>query len=147
MKPWVKKLLIFGFVGLLAGVFAIWYIFNEKFTDTKERETAFIVNANNFIKEFETNDSLANKKYTEKIIAVTGSVSEIEEADSIVNIKMIDTTTQSYIIFAFQEAEMAKTKKIKQGDNVTIKGSCSGGIYSDILEAQTINFKRCILTN
>jgi hypothetical protein len=147
MKPWVKKTLIFGFIGLLAGLFAIWYIFNEKFTDTNKREAAFTVKAADFIKEFETNDSLANKKYTEKIITVSGSVSEVEEADSIVNLKMVDTTTQSYIIFAFQEAEIAKAKKIKEGDNVTIKGSCSGGIYSDILEAQTINFKRCILTN
>jgi hypothetical protein len=147
MKPWLKKLLIVGllFAAILVG--AVWYIFNEKFTDTNKREAAYTVDAMAFLKEFQTNDTAANKKYTEKIITVNGNVAEIEESDSLVNVKMIDTTTQAYIIFAFQQEQAAKAKALKEGDKVSIKGSCSGGIYSDILESETINFKRCVITN
>ena len=144
MKSWLKRLLIFILIsGTVVAIF-VWYIFNEKFTDTQKREEAFKVEAHSFIKEFVKNDTAANKKYVEKIITINGVVSEVETMDSVVNIKMIDTLTNAYIIFAFQDEEIQKAKQLKEGDSVSIKGSCSGGIYSDILEAESINLKRCV---
>ena len=146
MRSWVKKILIVIVALFIVASFAVWYIFNEKFTDTQKVDAEFKVEAQNFIKEFTQNDTTANKKYVEKIISVKGAVSEIEMVDSIVNVKMIDTTTDAYIIFAFQDEEMKKAKLLKEGEKVTIKGSCSGGAYSEILEAEFINFKRCVIT-
>ncbi|MBP6025075.1 OB-fold protein [Ferruginibacter sp.] len=143
MNPWLKRLLIGGLLLLLAGGGAIWYIFNEKFTDTSERKAAFTVNAIDLIHEFQQSDSLANKKYAEKIITVNGRISELEAADTTINVKMIDTLTDAYIIFAFQQQHLKEAKQLKEGDSVSIKGSCSGGIYSEILETEFITFKRC----
>ena len=145
MKSWVKKLLIVTIAVVVLGAIAIWYIFNEKFTDTLKVEASYNVDAQSFLKEFTKNDTLANKKYIEKIITVNGIISEIETMDSTVNLKMTDTITSAYIIFAFQNEQIEKIKLLKEGDKVSIKGSCSGGLYSDILETETINFKRCIL--
>jgi tRNA_anti-like len=142
---WGKRILFTGFILLIIGGIAAWYILTEKFEDTTKQKTAFSVNAMDFIKEFQTNDSLANKKYIEKIIVVTGRVSETENADSTVNIKMIDSITESYIIFAFQQQNAAEAKTLKAGDSISIKGSCSGGVYSEILETEFITFKRCII--
>jgi hypothetical protein len=55
---------------------------------------------------------------------------------------MKDTTTGSYAIFAFQQNHMAEAKALKPGDKVTIKGSCSDGVYSEILGTYFISFKR-----
>jgi len=140
-KLW-KRIGIGVLVLALAGAAAVWYILTEKFTDTTERKAAYSVNALDFIKEFETNEAAANKKYTEKIISVTGIVSAVEAADTTANIKFADTLTGSYAIFAFQEQHLSEAKALKVGDKVTIKGSCSGGIYSEILEAHSIAFKR-----
>ena len=138
-----KKILIGILVVIIAGTAFAWYILNEKFTDTAETKASYNVHAIDFIKEFEKNGTLANKKYTEQIIAVNGTISEIEAADTSANIKFIDTTSGSYIIFAFQQQHMAEAKQLKKGDKVTIKGSCSGGIYSEILGTGYISFKRC----
>jgi tRNA_anti-like len=143
MNPWLKRLLIGGLLLLLAGGGAVWYIFNEKFTDTSERKAAFTVNAIDLIHEFQQSDSLANKKYAEKIITVNGRISELEAADTTINVKMIDTLTDAYIIFAFQQQHLKEAKQLKEGDSVSIKGSCSGGTYSEILETEFITFKRC----
>ncbi len=132
-----------GLILLIGGCFAVWYIFTEKFSDTSKREAAFTVNAMDLIHEFEKYDSLSNKKYTEKIITVNGRVSETETADTTINIKMTDTTSGAYIIFAFQQQHLMEAKQIKEGDSVSIKGSCSGGTYSSILETEYITFKRC----
>ena len=80
-----------------------------------------------------------------KIISVNGTVTSVEPTDSTVNIKLADTASGSYAIFNFQQKNLAETKTIKQGDKVTIKGYCSGGVYSDILEAEFISFTRCVL--
>lgn len=145
MKSWVKKLLLAVVVLAVIGVFVIWYLFNEKFTDTTKRDAAFTVDANSFLKEFQQSDSLANIKYKEKIVTVNGIVSEIESMDSIVNIKMTDTATDAYVIFGFQNEQLVKVKTIKEGDKISVKGSCSGGSFSEILEVEAIDFKRCVI--
>ena len=145
MKSWKTRLLLFVIICICISAFAVWYIFNEKFTDTKKRDAAFTIEAQSFLKEFQQNDSLANIKYKEKIVTINGVVSEIETMDSVVNIKMVDTITDAYVIFAFQQEQMEKVKLVKEGDKISIKGSCSGGSYRDILEAEGIDFKRCVI--
>ena len=135
--------MIAGFVLLLAGGGFIWYIFTEKFTDTAEVKADYTVRAIDFIKEFQQDLGLANKKYSEKIVVVNGTVSAVEAADTTVNIKMIDSSSGAYIIFAFQQQHLAEAKQMKQGDEVSIKGSCSNGAFSTILETEYITFKRC----
>jgi Cu/Ag efflux protein CusF len=144
-NSWLKKFLIFALIVIAVGGAIVWYIFTEKFTDTSKRDAAFSLNAMDFIKEYQQNDSAANTKYVEKIITINGRVSEIENADTTINVKMIDTLTDAYIIFAFQAQDAEVTKKIKEGDSVSIKGSCSGGAFSEILETVFINFKRSTL--
>ena len=142
---WLKKIGIAGLIVLVTGGGVAWYLFTQKFEDTASTKADYTVQAKALIDEFRKNDSAANKKYAEKIITVSGMVSAIEPADTTLNVKMADTTNGSYIIFAFQPQDFASVKKIKQGDNVSIKGSCSGGAYSEILETEFISFKRCSL--
>ena len=96
------------------------------------------------IAEFKSNEAAANKKYAEKIVAVNGRVTAVESADTTLNLKMAGEDG-SYILFAFQQNGQAAVKQVKEGDSVSIKGSCNGGTYSEILEAESITFKRCTL--
>jgi len=145
MKSRTKKIGAFIIILVLAGAAVAWYLFTDTFSDTAHRKVEFTVDAMDFIKEFEKDNKLANQKYTEKIIAVNGTVSEVESADTTTNIKMIDSESGSYIIFAFQQQHLADAKKLKAGDKVSIKGSCSGGTFSEILETELISFKRCAM--
>lgn len=142
----LKSIILAVIIVAFAFAGGIWYVFTQKFTDTEKEKADYTINAFDLIKEFKNNDSLANKKYAEKIITVTGLVTEVEAADTTVNIKMADTTSGSYAIFAFQPQNLTEAKAIKEGDKVSIKGSCSGGVYSQILETEFITFKRCALT-
>jgi hypothetical protein len=144
-KPWLKWLLLSLLALVIVFAIIYWWIATEKFSDTKDRKAAYAVNAKEFIQEFQQNGTAANAKYADKIIEVNGRVSEIEAADTTYNIKFIDAASGSYIIFAFQQQHVGEAKKLKQGDSVAIKGSCSGGIYSEILEATAITFKRATL--
>ncbi len=130
---------------LLTGAAIIWYMFTLKFEDTTITKADFSVQAVDFIKEFEQNDSLANLKYIEKIITVTGTVTEIEGADSSKTIRMTDTVSGNYVIFAFQPEVNTQLLKVKEGEQLSVKGSCSGSVFSKILEVRYISFKRCVI--
>ncbi|MBL7703485.1 MAG: hypothetical protein JNM14_14635 [Ferruginibacter sp.] len=138
-KKWIIGLVVL----LLGGAGVIWYLFNLKYDDTATVKADYTVNAMDFIKEFKQDMAAANKKYSEKIVTVNGTVSAIEMADTTANIKMTDTTNGAYIIFAFQQQHLAEAKAMKEGEQVSIKGSCSNGAFSDILETEYITFKRC----
>lgn len=140
-----KKWLIALFVLLLAGGTVIWYLFTLKYEDMSSVKADYSVQAMDFIKTFQQDMTAANKKYAEKIIVVNGMVSAIEMADTTANIKMIDTTSGAYIIFAFQQQHLTEARQMKEGDIVSIKGSCSNGAFSHILETEYISFKRCAI--
>ena len=126
-------------------IFMEKYIMGETFSDTADVNADYTVTASKLIYEFSANDSVANKKYREKILNVTGAASEVEvRSDSAVNIKFADTTG-SYIIFSLEKTQFEKVKNIKAGDSVSLKGSCSGSVYSDILSTTVISFKRSTL--
>jgi len=144
-RPWLKRILLSLLVlaVIIGGVY--WIVATDKFSDTKDRKAAYTVSALDFIHEFQQNDSAANAKYTDKIVTLNGRVSAIEAADTTLNIKFIDPVSTSYAIFAFQQQHQMEAKTIKVGDSISIKGSCSGGIYSEILDATAITFKRATL--
>ena len=140
----VKKILIATGLILLAGTGIVWFVFNEKFEDTTTVKADQSKNATTLLTEFRTDLANANKNYTEKILSVKGTVSEIEKADTTFNIKMSDSTG-AYLIFAFQAKNQQEVASVKEGDIITVKGSCSGGTFSKILETFFVAFKRCII--
>ena len=130
---------------LLFGGAAYFYYATLTHDDTAKLKVDYTVEAIPFIKEFERDYRAANKKYAEKIISVKGIVTANEPADTTMNIKMADPATGSYLIFAFQDQHMAEAKNLKPGEEAVIKGSCSDGIYSEILGAYFVSFKRSTL--
>ena len=145
---WGKKiiwLLIGPIVVYIGFTFAKGFLENEKHADTLSTSADYTISAADLIKEFQASDSAANKKYREKILAVNGTISTLENPnDSTANIKFSDSTG-SYAIFSFEGESVPEVKKLKAGDNVSLKGSCSGGMFSEILGIESITFKRCVL--
>lgn len=143
----VKKLLLAAVILILgAGGFA-WYAYTKGFDDTAEIKADYTVDAAAFLNEFKLNDALnedTNKKYSEKIITVNGRVTAVEAADTTLNLK-IQYPDNSYIAFAFQQKDQQAVKEVKAGDSVSIKGSCNGAGFSNILGVPYVTFKRCSL--
>jgi hypothetical protein len=146
-KKNLKRFFLIGGTLLLIGAGIYIYNILKNHEDTANVKTDFTVEAIPFIKEFENNVAQANAKYAEKIIAVTGTVTATEAADTTINIKMEDSSSGSYLIFAFQKQHLDEARLLKPQDIVTIKGSCSDGIYSQILGTYFVSFKRSTLVN
>lgn len=121
------------------------FIMAETHSATENVKADFTVNATDLIKEFLTNDTAANKKYLDKTMVINGNTSAVEIlVDSTSTIRFADSTG-SYAIFSLEKSELPKVKNIKTGDVVSLKGVCSGSIFSNILGTTSISFKRAIL--
>jgi hypothetical protein len=148
LNSWLKK-----FAWIIIGpvlAFASYkmgekYVMSETFTNTTDIKADFTVNATDLIREFAVNDTAANYKYREKILVVNGKTTQVERlSDSTTTIQFADATG-SYIAFSFEKTQYEEVKEIKAGDEVSLKGSCSGSIFSEILGTTSITFKRSTL--
>lgn len=120
--------------------------FNEKTEATHTLKADHTVNAIDLIKEFVLSDSAANARYRGKLINITGVISELNASDSTATLSMADSTG-SYAIFDFEKSAVADVKKLQAGNTVSVKALCSGGIYSEIMETETISFKQAIINH
>lgn len=121
------------------------YIMNETHKDTINVKADYTVEAADLIKEFTSNDTGANKKYLEKMIQVNGNASSVDVLpDSTSTIRFADSTG-SYAIFSLEKNQFGDIKKLHAGEPVSLKGVCSGSIFSEILGTTSISFKRATL--
>jgi hypothetical protein len=141
----IRILVICGAIGLVVGAGIFYYLVTEKFSDTKSMEAERTTDSGTLIGEFNSNDSLANANYRDRLIDVRGRVSVVESADTSANIKIIDSLSGSYLIFDFQEQDAQAARTLRAGDSVLLRASCSGSIFSRLLNTRSIQFKRATL--
>jgi hypothetical protein len=144
-KKWLRWILLAIVAIAMIGAGVFYYVMTADFADTSTEKPAYSVTAMQLLTDFQQSDSLANKKYTEQILAVSGRVSEVERADTSATVKFVDTLTGSYLIFDFQSGASRAAASLQPGDSVTLKGSCSGSIYSRLLKTHMISFKRSVI--
>jgi hypothetical protein len=121
------------------------YPLDVGFNNTNDLPSDFTIHSEDLLREFIIDDAGANRKYLEKVVVVYGKPTAIEiRADSIIIIKFTDRHG-SNILFSIEKHQIDSVKNIPPGTNISVKGVCSGSIYSEILSTTSINFKRSIL--
>lgn len=130
---------VFAFLAFMIVEKKVW---GETHAETSKLKADYTVDALSLIREFAAGDSAANLKYREKIIVVNGKATSVEHQPDSTAVIQFSDTTGSYAAFAFEKDQYNQVKDIKAGDQVSLKGSCSGSIYSDILGTTSISFKR-----
>ena len=90
---------------------------------------AYELKTSKFINEFKTNTTAASDKYLNKVILLSGDVSEIDS----------DGITVDESVYA--QFDTQKFEKLSNGKTVRLKGRCIG--YDDLLE--TIKLDQCVI--
>ena len=138
-----KKNIILGvlLVGVLA-VVGVWYFIFYRPTHFKRDvadETAIIVTAKDIVKEFQANESGANKKYLNKAVEITGEVSETkkdQEGKPTVTLKSDDAFSNIFVTLK-GDTQL----EVKGGSTITIKGIVTG-FLSDVVVIDAIVTKQ-----
>lgn len=131
MKPYIKIALFVVLFIAVGGIFAGLYVFNLKHPDTSKAKPDFIITAAALQKDFETNEATASARYINKILEVTGTIVSITRADSShLNLALNTGNEMSSVICTFA---LSDPSKFKTGDEITLRGECSGFLMDVLL--------------
>lgn len=129
-----KSLVIISFFLLiiLGAVLVYLWTFRKSDLSVGSEKADFKLTANELIQSFENNEELANAAYLDKVIVVTGSVSNISEDSLTVTVYLKEEGAISGILCSFNKS-VVNTDKISIGKEVNVKGICSGYLLDVIL--------------
>ena len=116
-----RRLKILGLLAVVVIVsfFAIrYYVYNAGKRDIQSEETAFAVSSKAIVKDFTSNTTASNKKYLEKPIAVSGTITSVNDKEVI-----LDNSVNCNFL--------TSSNSLKKDQKVIIKGRVVG--YDDLL--------------
>ena len=125
-----------------AGVGA-WYgysEYNRKNKDLGEVNADVRIPAIDMIKEYEQNDSLADKKYLGKVVEVTGNVKEVKKDEAgYYTVSLGDAASISSVLCAIDTTHHQDAASLTVGSSAIVRGNCTGfnkdemGLGSDVI--------------
>lgn len=130
----LKRIILFIIViGIIASI--AFYMWNKPHKDIAAAKEDFILTSTDFYKEYVANETTANTKYLDKVIAVEGTISaiELENADE-PTVALTTGTADMTVSCGFKKELLNEIKKLKQNDKIKIKGKCDGmGMFGIVI--------------
>ena len=142
-----KKRIILGFIviAILGGAWYGYSEYNRKVKDLSKVKAQLTMQTQELITAFEQNETAANSKYLDKIIAVKGKVKALEKDDSgLYSIVLGDEGSMSSVRCSMDSVHVKQVTKVKEGSEVIVKGACTG-FSSDELLGSDVILNRCVI--
>ncbi|WP_439127427.1 OB-fold protein [Polaribacter sp.] len=133
-----KKIIIAFLVLASIGAFVGYKMYNKPHLNVANEQADITLTANKIIADFSIDEITANKNYLEKIIAVTGTVSSIKTVKSKGIITLETNDDFGSIICHLTADETKKLNTVKEAQEITIKGICTGFLMDVILVKSVI---------
>jgi len=138
-----KKIIRYGllllFLVIASGAFYVYREYNRTHKDTTKLRPDYTLPATSLIREFETNETVSNKKYWDKVLRVEGTVKEvIRDEKGFYSIVLGDTSELSSVRCSVDSLHHAEAGVLQKGMSVAIKGICSGFNADELLGSDVI---------
>lgn len=125
---YIKILLVIVCLGAITG----FYLYNKPVKSTSSKSVDVSVRAEELFNEFSKDETAANTKYLDKVVSVQGTVTNIAVEDGL-NIVTLKTASDMFGVLCKIESGEEKVKKLKAGDEVKIKGMCTGMLMDVVM--------------
>ena len=114
--------------------------YNKPHRDIRSSKPDLALNSEYLLNEFLQDEVAANKRYTDNIIQIEGTIFKVSTSDgnSVITIK--NNNSESSIICQLLPEDNINALKLKKGEKVIIKGICNGFLLDVIMV-------RCIIVN
>ncbi len=137
MKTKISIAIAFGVVIALAAGF---YLFNKPHADIASQSPAATLSASDLFNEFSSDETVANQKYSGKVVEVNGEIHSIEEgSNGDMNILLMGASDMFGVSCNISKEEISQDLVI--GQQVSIKGECSG-MLSDVVLIRCVIVKK-----
>lgn len=115
-------------------------LYNKPHLNVEKTEADLVINIHELLNDYKNDENLANGKYVDRVIQISGEISEIniENGNSIIIFK--DSTGTSSVMCHMSPEENLKVLKLKKDGEIILKGICTGYLLDVMLI-------RCVLVN
>lgn len=120
-------------VVVVLGVFIYFALYNKPHINVSKSSADISLTSKTIIQDFESNETIANSKYLEQIIEVTGAISDISLTKDKGIIVLGEPSSFGSVMCHLSAEENQKINTFKKGQQITIKGICTGYLMDVIL--------------
>lgn len=120
------------FLAILGAVLVYLWTFRKADLSVSSKKADFEISAGVLLQHFENDEESANALFVDKVITVSGSVDYISEDSLTITVYLKNEDAISGIICSFDKSVLS-SDQIDKGDEVRIKGICSGYLLDVIL--------------
>ena len=130
-----KRIFFTVLVLALVGGGIYYYVINKSHRDIKNTTEDFLISSTDLYKEYSTDETASNAKYLDKIIAVEGTVAELQLENPEEPTVAVSTGVEGMTVSCgFVKDSKAKVETLKPGQKIKIKGKCDGmGMFGVVL--------------
>ena len=148
MKRKKIVLLVFVFLFILFALFVVKE-YSRKIEPVKNSKPDVEITAEQLIKEFEDNDSLPAKKYSGKLIAVSGVMKQVDKDDQgFLTLVLGNANSMSSVRCAMDSLFASEVTSLHQGESATVKGMFTGYHKDETgLLGSDIILNRCVIAS
>ncbi|RYD81290.1 MAG: hypothetical protein EOP53_06775 [Sphingobacteriales bacterium] len=129
-------------LAILGGTVAFFYVWNKPKVSIAKTAPAFSIATSQLAAEFSKDSASANKKYLNKVISITGKVTEME-TDAAGFVSLIFNEAGVDIQCTLDSAANTKAANRNLQDSVRIKGNYVGYLNDDIFGLQ-VKLNNCV---
>lgn len=139
-----RRYILIAIILVIVGVLWVYKEYTRKNIDMTDANADYTIAAPALIKEFETNDSSANKKFLGKTLLVTGGLKDFSKDGNYITLILGDTGSMSSVRCAMDTSHAINQNDFAKGASVNIKGSCTGFNKDELLGSDVI-MNRCVV--
>lgn len=144
-KKKIVMIMLIALVVLGAVVIYVYKEYNRSHKDTSELKPDYSITATELLKEFESGESAANKKYWDKVILVDGMVKGLSKDErGVYSVTLGDTASMSSVRCNMDSIHNNEAAGIKNGSKIAMKGICTGYNADELLGSDVI-LVRCVV--
>ena len=128
-KKIIAVILGFGIISL----FIVYKIYNKPHVNVSDAKSDITITADQIINDFSSDETKANRSYLDKIVKISGVISELK----VVKQKGIITLKTNHdfgsVLCHLSDKASQKINSLKEEQTLTLKGICTGFLMDVIL--------------
>jgi hypothetical protein len=136
-KRILKWSLLFVLIIIVTGGFIGYKMYNKPHRNV-EAAKGIAIAATQLITAYENNEADANSKYLDKVLEVTGEITEVSKNQKAETVITLKGTDMGGIICTLEGTAVTEAKP---GTSVTIKGICTGYLTDVVLVRSVVQAK------
>ena len=136
----MKRLLLYIIPLIVIGVGVAYFVYNKPHKDIAGSKADLTISATELYNAFESDEQAANAKYLDKVVAVKGVVKDVSGGDDDSKQIILDTGNPLASISCSMDhlSEHKGFSAIQNGDQVTLKGICTGMLMDVVIDRAVI---------